>query len=435
MLTSTGIAPAPCAPSRITGTSTSASSAGAISPVIQRRARRRRASSSRVHGVGELARTAPRGPSRRAWRAAISGPSSPGCSVSEVTISSPGPRSSPASTDPSPSLVALVSATSSTRAAEHPRVARAQLVLQLGRRVEVRARTALRRALRVERRLRRSTAARGTGPSVPAFRYAMLLEDRELGHGRAIAAAEPTSARRPARATGPPARRARRALVLLGLGGVRRGCRCRRRLPRLERELVLAVEPVAGVGRGVAAGLAGGDRLHRRRGGRGVRLALRPRMRARISCGDCLAGARARRAAETVEAACEPHGAGGEVALQVGDLRACIWARTVRWPATERAGRRVGGRRPRRRARRGAASSEPASASAVVVFLIFTSSAARARARQAERVQVPRTASTRGPIPLVALKCARRMARGGNPTVAAHQGSNRLHEQRIKLPR
>jgi hypothetical protein len=36
------------------------------------------------------------------WRAAISGPISPGCSESEVTISSPGPISIPASTMPSP---------------------------------------------------------------------------------------------------------------------------------------------------------------------------------------------------------------------------------------------------------------------------------------------------------------------------------------------
>jgi hypothetical protein len=47
------------------------------------------------------------------WRAAINGPSRPGCSLSEVTISSPGPMSMPARTQPSPWLVPVVTATSS----------------------------------------------------------------------------------------------------------------------------------------------------------------------------------------------------------------------------------------------------------------------------------------------------------------------------------
>ena len=48
------------------------------------------------------------------WRAAINGPISPGCSSVEVTISTPGPISIPASTLPSPSLVPVASARSST---------------------------------------------------------------------------------------------------------------------------------------------------------------------------------------------------------------------------------------------------------------------------------------------------------------------------------
>ncbi len=44
--------------------------------------------------------------------AAFSGPTTPGCSWSDETISSPGPRSIPAITAPMPSLVEVVSATS-----------------------------------------------------------------------------------------------------------------------------------------------------------------------------------------------------------------------------------------------------------------------------------------------------------------------------------
>ena len=53
----------------------------------------------------------------------------------------------------------------------------------------------------------------------------------------------------------------RGAAVLLGLGGRGGVAGAADALPRLLRELVLAVEPVAGVRRRVAAGLAGGDRL------------------------------------------------------------------------------------------------------------------------------------------------------------------------------
>jgi hypothetical protein len=112
-LTSIGTAPAPCAPSRITGAVTSARSAGATSPVIQFTCEAatsvvvaRTALASSANGTART--VAPR------WRAAISGPNSPGCSLSEVTISSPGPMSSPARMLPSPLLVPVVTATSST---------------------------------------------------------------------------------------------------------------------------------------------------------------------------------------------------------------------------------------------------------------------------------------------------------------------------------
>src|SRR5689334_16951561 len=61
----------------------------------------------------------------------------------------------------------------------------------------------------------------------------------------------------------------RRALVLLGLGGLGGVARAADALPRLQRELVLAVEAVARVGRRVAPRLALGDGLEVP-GGRGA---------------------------------------------------------------------------------------------------------------------------------------------------------------------
>ena len=97
----------------MTGTSTSESSAGASSPVRQLMCeqatsvvRSRTALASSANGTARI--STPR------CRAAISGPIRPGCSSVEVTISSPGPMSMPASTLPSPSLVPVVSAMSST---------------------------------------------------------------------------------------------------------------------------------------------------------------------------------------------------------------------------------------------------------------------------------------------------------------------------------
>ena len=87
--------------------------------------------------------------------------------------------------------------------------------------------------------------------------------------------------------------------ILLGLGGRGGVAGAADALPRLLRELVLAVEPVAGVGRRVAAGLAGGDRLEVGRGGAG--------RGARRAC----AGARCARAGRS------PAGCGG------GGRRAC----------------------------------------------------------------------------------------------------------------
>ena len=113
--TSTGTAPEPCAPSRITGTSTCASSSGASSPETHPTCEQttsvvvaRTSFASSENGTSRT--VAPRS------RAAFSGPITPGCSWSEETISSPGPRSIPAITAPIPSLVEVVSATSSTAA-------------------------------------------------------------------------------------------------------------------------------------------------------------------------------------------------------------------------------------------------------------------------------------------------------------------------------
>ena len=69
-------------------------------------------------------------------------------------------------------------------------------------------------------------------------------------------------ARRPRGRTGSAA-----PLILLGLAGRGRVAGAAHALPRAERELVLAVEAVAGVRGRVAAGLAGGDRLERGGGG------------------------------------------------------------------------------------------------------------------------------------------------------------------------
>ena len=109
--TSTGIAPAPWAPSRTTGTSSSASAAGATSPVTHDTCEQatsvvRAVTASGISCSGTAVTRTPRP------RAAISGPTRPGCSLSDVTISSPAPSSSPASTTPRPSLVEVVRATS-----------------------------------------------------------------------------------------------------------------------------------------------------------------------------------------------------------------------------------------------------------------------------------------------------------------------------------
>jgi hypothetical protein len=111
--TSTGTAPEPWAPSRITGTSSSASSAGASSPDTQPTCE---LTTTVVVAVTAFASSS-NGTRRTvapSSRAAFSGPITPGCSWSEETISSPGPRPIPAMTLAIPSLVEVVSATSST---------------------------------------------------------------------------------------------------------------------------------------------------------------------------------------------------------------------------------------------------------------------------------------------------------------------------------
>ena len=152
----------------MTGTGTSASSAGAISPVIQFTCEAATsvvfASTASASCANGTARTV--APSRRA---AISGPIRPGCSLSEVMISSPGPRSIPARTYPSPALVPVVTATCSasqpiTRA--YPARRSSVSCMRRSKCGHSRPSTAS-AAISVEAC---SAAARGIGPSVPEFR-------------------------------------------------------------------------------------------------------------------------------------------------------------------------------------------------------------------------------------------------------------------------
>src|SRR5689334_11669459 len=104
------------------------------------------------------------------------------------------------------------------------------------------------------------TAAAGTGPSVPALRYAR--RSRTGNSERKAAGSMPrnlTTADGPGRAALLRVEH-RRAAVLLGLGGGGRIAGAADRLPGGLGELVLAVEAVARVGRRVPARLAGGDR-------------------------------------------------------------------------------------------------------------------------------------------------------------------------------
>ena len=81
-----------------------------------------------------------------------------------------------------------------------------------------------------ELRTRRSTAAAGTGPSVPALRYA-IARGRGTRHG-GLHAPQTTTGRRPARARRPHARRASPHAGSARPRWRRPGCRCRRRSAR-----------------------------------------------------------------------------------------------------------------------------------------------------------------------------------------------------------
>ena len=148
--------------------SSSPSAAGATSPVTHETCEHatsvvRLVTASAVSLSGTAVTFTPR------ERATTSGPIRPGCSLSEVTISSPGPRSSPASIAASPSLVELFSATSATgqpstrayasrRASCPPRRASKCVMYRPSASCESSAARAA------------SAALAGTGPSVPAFR-------------------------------------------------------------------------------------------------------------------------------------------------------------------------------------------------------------------------------------------------------------------------
>ena len=171
--TSTGIAPAPCAPSSSTGTSAGTPSSDGHDVAAQPadvRARdelRLRPTAPAISASG-TARTRRR---RGASRAASSGPSRPGCSASLVRISSPRPSSSPATTRTMP-------------VARRGRRARRRRPARRARARRPRAGWACRPCMRskygiappvalaevVDLLERGPRGRRGSGPHVPAFR-------------------------------------------------------------------------------------------------------------------------------------------------------------------------------------------------------------------------------------------------------------------------
>ena len=149
-------------------TSSSPSSAGASSPVSQFTCEQ-----ATIVVVGVTAFASSLNGTARTFApralATSSGPIIPGCSLSDVTISSPSPAPMPASTPPIPSVVDVVSAISDTSACSTLRVAGAQVVEQVVTAHEVLEDAAL-GGLRSELGGGLLGASRGIGPSVPAFR-------------------------------------------------------------------------------------------------------------------------------------------------------------------------------------------------------------------------------------------------------------------------
>src|SRR4051794_657451 len=102
-----------------------------------------------------------------------------------------------------------------------------------------------------------STAARGRGPHVPALRYARRSRTGKAARIRRRRMSRPADRPVAGAAAG---EQHGGAPVLLGRAGRGRVAGAADRLPRGLRELIRAIEPVAGVGGVVAAGLARADR-------------------------------------------------------------------------------------------------------------------------------------------------------------------------------
>ena len=170
---------------------------------------------------------------RRGRARPCSGPSRPGCSWSEVTISSPGPRSIPARTVPMPSLVPVASATSAGVGAEHARVGLAQAAVVGLAGLEV-GRPAAAGELVLERRAGRVGRRRRHRPVRARVEIRERLQDGELGAegGGVHAARGQATGRRRARALSPAGRTAAPPGRPARPRTRRRGCPCRRPTPR-----------------------------------------------------------------------------------------------------------------------------------------------------------------------------------------------------------
>ena len=147
------------------------------------RASRPRGACCRVTALASSANGACGRSTPRRSRGAASGASTPGCSSSLVSISSPGPRSSPPSTLFTPSVVERVSATSPTsQPSSAARRARAAAVVGSHQPLEVRlARAPLARARSAQLRSAASSAGARHGPVGAGVQVGHAVEDGELG--------------------------------------------------------------------------------------------------------------------------------------------------------------------------------------------------------------------------------------------------------------
>ena len=152
--------------------SSSPSAAGASSPVTHETCEQATSVVRRADGVGELLRAATAVTFTPRARATTSGPSRPGCSLSAVTISSPGPEVEPGEhARRARRWSSVFSATSATAAPSARAYASRSASLAVAPRLEVRRRTGPRPRCAVERRAR-GVGGRRAAPArtCPAFR-------------------------------------------------------------------------------------------------------------------------------------------------------------------------------------------------------------------------------------------------------------------------